>query len=418
MTTPLLTLVLEPIVRRHRFQRTLIVTALGMLLLFAVALALRLGGSGFQPPALLIVLAALVVWIVARRIAAGWEPDYREIARRIEGQHPDLHALLLTAVEQKPDAQTRRLTFLQQRVVAEAAAKARSQNWLGAVPSSRLAGLAAVALAAFTATFVPSLERRAHPAPQPVAVSGNGVDITPGDISLERGAGLVVLAKFHGDVPGAATLVLQPKNEPEQRMPLVKNFDDPVFGGGLPEVREDLTYRIEYAGEVTRDFAVKVFEHPRLDRADATLHFPEYTKLADKTVPETRRVSAVEGTKIDVAFQLNKAVKSATLVAKDGTRLPLAVEAGKPLAELRDFPLKASMTYELKLEDEDGRANKVPAQFAVVALPNRRPELKFQTPKGDQRVSQIEEVAFRASAWDDFGPVNRLMLAASKPLVH
>ena len=53
----------------------------------------------------------------------------------------------------------------------------------------------------------------------------------------------------------------------------MKNLDDPVFGGGLPEVDGDLSYRVEYAGEVTRDFTVKVFEHPRLDRADALAAF-------------------------------------------------------------------------------------------------------------------------------------------------
>ena len=33
--------------------------------------------------------------------------------------------------------------------------------------------------------------------------------------------------------------------------PLVKNLDDPVFGGGLPEVDADLRYRVEYAGKAT-----------------------------------------------------------------------------------------------------------------------------------------------------------------------
>ena len=402
MTTPLLTLALEPIVRRHRLQRTLAVMAIEMIVLLLIAFALRVSGSSFQFTSLAVGLAGGNLWLAAWHLGKRWQPDYRQIARRIEDQHPDLHALLLTAVEQRPDRETLQLSFLQQRVIAEATAKARSQNWLDAVPRWRLVGLGAIAVAAFLAAYIPALNRPENHGRKPASVS-QAVEITPGDVSLERGSGLIVLAKFNRDVPGAATLVLQPKNEPEQHMPLVKNLDDPVFGGGLPEVQGDLSYRIEYAGAATRDFTVKVFEHPRLDRADATLHFPEYTKLPDKTVPETRRVSAVEGTRLDVAFALNKPVKSAALVAKDGTRIPLAVQAGKPLAELRDFPLKASTTYELKLEDEDGRANKVPAQFIVEALKNRRPELKFQTPKGDQRVSQLEEVAFRAEAWDDFG---------------
>ncbi|EDY21534.1 hypothetical protein CfE428DRAFT_0779 [Chthoniobacter flavus Ellin428] len=197
--------------------------------------------------------------------------------------------------------------------------------------------------------------------------------INPGDTTIERGSGLVVLADFHSRPPGEATLVIQPLNQPAQRIPLVKNLDDPVFGGGLPEVDTDLTYHVEYSGQSTRDYAVKIFEHPRLDRADATLRYPDYTKLPDKKVPDTHRVSAVEGTKLDVAFQLNKPVKSATLVAKDGSKVELAVSADKPVAELRDFPFKTSQTYEVKLVDVNGRANKLPAQFIVEALPNRRP---------------------------------------------
>ena len=59
MTTPLLTLVLEPIVRRHRLQRTLLATAVGMLGLFLIALAVRTSASGFPLSALMIVVATL-----------------------------------------------------------------------------------------------------------------------------------------------------------------------------------------------------------------------------------------------------------------------------------------------------------------------------------------------------------------------
>jgi hypothetical protein len=111
----------------------------------------------------------------------------------------------------------------------------------------------------------------------------------------------------------------------------------------------------------------------------------------------------VEGTKLDVNFQLNKTVKSAMLVAKDGAIVPLTVSPDKATAALSDFPVTGSATYELKLEDADGRTNKIAAQFTVDALKNRPPELKFDWPRGDQQVSPIEEVAFRGTAWDEFG---------------
>jgi hypothetical protein len=223
-------------------------------------------------------------------------------------------------------------------------------------------------------------------------------------VSLERGSGLVVLAKFPAqEVPTDATLVVQKVDQSPERSTMMKNFEDPVFGGGLPQVDADLVYRVEYAGKTTRDFKVSVFEHPRLERADAKLRFPEYTGLAEKTIADTRRISAVEGTKLEVEFFLNKVVKKAALVAKDGTEIPLQVEGSRAVAKLADYTVAKSGSYEVKLEDADGRASKVPAQFAIEAKPNRRPDLKFVSPEGDVRVSPLEEVAFRAEAWDDFG---------------
>jgi hypothetical protein len=45
----------------------------------------------------------------------------------------------------------------------------------------------------------------------------------------------------------------------------------------------------------------------------------------------------------------------------------------------------------------------VPPQFVFVALENQRPKLKLHAPRGDQRVSPLEEVKFEAQAEDDFG---------------
>ena len=406
MTLPLLKSALEPVVRRQKLLCLMLCSAAVWLVLGAIGFGLwrsdvrgaaAIGGLGG---------AALIAWIAVRRKIAAWEPDYLGIARSVEQRHPDLHALFVTAVEQRPDSSTGKLDFLQQRVVADAVAEMRRRDCVQTVPGWQLAGATALqfallALLGFSAAALRPSSENATP-----AVAGRAqeeVTVTPGDVELERGAGLVVLAKFGGDVPSEAALLLTPKNAPAKRIPLVKNLDDPVFGGGVPEVTGDLSYRVEYAGRASREFSVKVFEHPRLDRADARVRFPEFAKLPDKMIADTRRVSAVQGATLDVAFQLNKPVQSAQLAAKDGSVVPLIVNPAKAVVELKDFPVSKSAVWELKLKDADGRANKLAATFSLDALPNRRPELKIVTPKGDQRVSQIEEVAFRVDAWDDFG---------------
>lgn len=254
--------------------------------------------SGVKGPAVAaaFVFAAAAAWIVFRRWIAGWKPDYVAMARRIEKQHPDLHALLVTAVEQRPKPHENELNYLQQRVVADAVAELRRRDCERMIPKWLLTyacGLQFVMLAVLGFAIVRLMGASEHVAPSAAGQQIEDVLVTPGDVELERGSGLVVLAKFARNVPSEAVLVLSPVNAPAQRIPLVKNLDDPVFGGGVPEVPGDLSYRVEYAGRASRDFRVKVFEHPRLDRADARVVYPEFAKLPDKVIADTRRVSAV-----------------------------------------------------------------------------------------------------------------------------
>ena len=53
--------------------------------------------------------------------------------------------------------------------------------------------------------------------------------------------------------------------------------------------------QIDDGGERTRDFRVKVFEHPRLERANAGLTFPEYTGQPPKRI-ESFDISHIQGT--------------------------------------------------------------------------------------------------------------------------
>ncbi|MEO6789050.1 MAG: hypothetical protein ABI318_23255, partial [Chthoniobacteraceae bacterium] len=285
MTLPLLKSALEPVVRRQRFLRLMLRLAASWLVLAVMAFFLWRANVNGTAAVAAFVVAGVAAWMVLRRRVATWEPDYVTIARSVEQRHPDLHALLVTAVEQQPETPADGLNFLQQRVVAEAVGEVRRRNCVETVPGWQLAGAGALqfamlALAGMSVAGLLGSSRRASPGA--AEKQREEVIVTPGDTEIERGGGLVVLAKFGASVPSEAVLVLSPVNAPAKRIPLVKNLDDPVFGGGVPEVTGDLSYRVEFAGRATRDFHVKVFEHPRLDRADALVRYPEFAKLPDK----------------------------------------------------------------------------------------------------------------------------------------
>ena len=408
MIAPLLNEHLEPVARRYR--RLQLWRGLAVCWALAGLLAVALGSFGVDyrvgvPLAGLIGFAS-ALWMGLSCLSA--KSDAHWLALQIERQHPELKTVLLAALEQKPDADGK-FSFLQQRVIAEAVVHGRNLGWTDAFPAHRLAltHFAHVVAFAFFVAALMGLRANMVTTEKNLAAAKAAVDsvsVTPGDTSIERGNSLVVLAKFEGTLPPGATLVLGSGTNVTRSIALTKSLDDPVFGGTVPEVNDDFSYRVAFAGEQTREFTVTVFEFPRLERADVKIQYPAYTSLPDKTIEDTRRVSAVEGSTLHYTLQLNKPVKSARLVPKkDGTAVSLATDATKPFASLPGFALTNSGNYQLELVDADGRTNKIASQFVLDALKNRMPELKLLSPRGDQRVSALEEIQFSGEAWDDFG---------------
>lgn len=354
----------------------------------------------------LVLSLAVAVAVVVAVVHFRHPPDLRWIARKIEARHPELNGLLLTAVQQQlqpgEDA-----GYLQYRVLQEATARSQEQDWRDVVPGSRLLVgqvIHLVALGCFVYAASHLKVTSIH-GETPHWVGTDGIAVTPGDTSVERGDSLVVLARFGGALPPSVSLVVRESGAAPRTVPLTKSLADPVFGGSVTEVASDLTYHLEYRGQKTRDFKVTVFEHPRLVRSDVDLKFPDYTRLPPKHIEDTRRVSAVEGTAIDFALQLNKPVKSAKLVARDGkkTEVPLTVSPDKAVATLPAYVPAKTQSYDLQLVDADGRTNKVASSFVIDVQPNRPPEVRLASPRGDVRPSALEELTFEGTVFDDFG---------------
>ncbi|HEY2082206.1 MAG TPA: hypothetical protein VGI88_05435 [Verrucomicrobiae bacterium] len=349
------------------------------------------------------VAAAIVVWTNERRRPA----DFPALVAALERLHPELRHLLSAAAEQQPNPDSGDFHFLQQRVIGEVLTHRQQHLWGASInqKSSAAFGLQIGALVAFAAVLLISHGiTRGRPSSMPrFAWMESKVTVSPGDTNVERGIGLVISARFDGRPPAEAALVLVSASGKTKRIPLERHLADPVFGASLSEVTEDGLYHVEYANKKTPDYKITVFDYPALSRADASLQFPAYTGLTNKIIPDTLRVSAVEGTRLTYTLELNKPVARARLIASRGdTSLPLAVQTNA-VATLDEMLLTNSARYSLELVDADGRTNKSPAEFSIQVLTNRRPEVKVAFPHGDQRVSPLEELQLQAEATDDFG---------------
>ncbi len=365
----------------------------------------QMGGRSWLGMALILV-GAVAAAVVLHLRNLNRPANTRDIARKIETLDPELNGRLITVLQQQPGADGQ-LNYLQQRLVQEAIDCSRRTDWADATPLAKLR-LAQVAHGSALAFLVAALFLLRGSGGGGSLLRGTttsqGITVTPGNVSLERGAPLLVLARFSGRLPASVNLVTGTESA-VQRVPLLKSLGDPLFGGSLPEVSSNLVYHIEYGSQRTPDYTVSVYEHPRLERADAELNYPTYTGLPHKKVENTRRVSAVEGSHLDLALKLNKPVSSARLLARDksGESVALKVDPVAPAASLEQFSLDTSRSYDLQLVDSDGRTNKVPAEFVFEALKNQPPELRLTSPRGDIRPSALEELSFDGTVWDDFG---------------
>ncbi len=407
---------LEPIMKRRR--RLDLAWRLSLYWLVAVLVGIALIGIdwlwGWRLP------FALEVWTVATILVTLFAvcrserigPDYHALARDIEQHHPDLRALLLAAIEQKPDHPGGRLGYLQTQVLREAVVHATSHDWLESIPPRRvaLANLSRIAvlllLLGVFSQLLPSISVLPRSGRGVPASKGCQVTITPGNTSIEAGSPVVIVARFDGEVPLDVALSYAAPGQERQRMPLTRNVDDVVFGGVLQDVRSDLLYHVEFAGQRSDSYKITVFDRPRLIQADARIVYPSYTNLPEKIVHDTRRISVVEGSQITLTFTLNKPVTTARLAPREGIALGLNLNPEHPNVLTTSFTAEKSERYELLMADAQGLENKTPPRFTIDVHENLPPELKPLFPNRDVAASPLEELDLQTEVSDDYGVIN------------
>ncbi|MGE3819686.1 MAG: hypothetical protein AB7I30_09640, partial [Isosphaeraceae bacterium] len=370
-------------------------------------------GLGWRAPATLALGAILAGCVVALQTIRSAR-DHRWVARQIEKTHTDLNAGLLAAVEEDAGGRPGHGPgYLRTAVIQAAIAHAKSHDWGLAVPdraiaAAKLSHAAAVVLLLAT---VGTLAVRAYSdANDPEAIldaMAFSVSVEPGDAQVEKGGSLLVVAKFDGRVPPDATLVVAEGPNAGARVAMTRSLEDPTFAGRVDPVNADLTYRIEFRGQASPDFRIKVFEYPELLRADATLDFPSFANLPRKVVEDVRRLTAVEGTEVGLLLRLNKEVTGARLVDEEGGVVDLAREEEDARSYRANLRLADTHRYRVELVDREGRSSKQPAELVLNVTRNRPPTLTLTRPSRDVRVSPVEELALAAKAQDDYGVVRR-----------
>src|SRR5437773_8108305 len=166
-----------------------------------------------SPAVPLLVIAALALAGAGVWLATASARDIGWVARQVETAFPELRTCLLAAVEQRPNLPDGRFGYLQSNVIHQALLHAHRHEWQQVVPTRRIAVaaasnfaalllfiaiLAGIALTAVSPSSSAAMLGGLRPAP---GGPGFSVTVEPGNIEVERGTSLLVLARVAGQMP-------------------------------------------------------------------------------------------------------------------------------------------------------------------------------------------------------------------------
>lgn len=402
-----LTYHLQQVARRLRSQRlwsNLTWTWLGLFVLLLGFLYWRPSNESLDTVMAVLISIAVLATAITWWRSTFFAQDPRWVARQIEARFPNLDARLAAAIQQQPVAGSRRYGYLQEAVIREALLHHRDYDWKRLVSGDRLffaraAGLVALAMLVTSLVSVSQGIGRVEWLKPWSSWGPSQITVEPGDTEVERGRSLLVLARFSGQMPGDAQAEFTVAGQAPERIAMKRSLDDPVFACRLQSVSNELTYRVDYDGRWSDSYRVKVFDYPRLERLDVRIEYPEYAARPAKLVEDTRRVTALEGSRLTVVCRLNKPVAMAELVDPAET---LTLEASEEtLAYLVAFDLNESRRFKLRLRDADGRENRASAELVVRVIQNEPPTIEVVQPGRDVPVSPLEELDVAAKIADD-----------------
>ena len=347
--------------------------------------------------------------------------DQNWLVNQVEENYPELDQRLVTTLDEIKKNDGKSLGYLQHTVLLETVSHAHNNGWQNLVSNKTLKSLRTRCTAAFALLMAAAIclmqfrppesafaaNSLTDPSEIEAPVANYEVLVEPGDVELEKGENLIVVARFGKTFPKVVQLTYQPLSESSESevtsAPMQQSLDDPLFGGTVYEVTEPIEYSVTYDDNETKRYRVGIYVLPELVRSDAEIEYPSYTELPKKLVEDTRRASAVEGSLLTWKVHVNKPGVVATLVPKDeGEPIMLEIDPANPTTLTTQLRMMRTQSWHLRLVDADGRENRSPPTLTAKVTPNLPAKLKLDLAR-DARVSPIEEFLVKATVSDDYG---------------
>ena len=451
MTTPTIASLRQTLqqLRRRRARFFFVKAASLFVIALAVsALSVSLVGAWLEPDKLgSIILFALAVFaillITARflRLLRRRHTDDRILAHYVEDHIPDFEQRLLTSLEFSEDdlkfgragvsqqfiqqlwedAQTH-VVEQQRRVETVAPAQ---QSWMTLAAAVAVVSVIS-AMFLNSESLLKSGARLAWPfaISEPLAVTEFlpeiEISVEPGDLELQRGSSVTIIARVSNAAPDSIDLRLQDDNVNWQAVSMNRDgsgSNSATYSYFIPSLQADTTYYVafeERGQQSSPQYQINLFDLPQIEQINLAFDYPDYTRLTDTTEEGSGDMIVPEGTQVALDIQFNKAIATARVEFEESYRD--SEEVGSELTAYPDLDLEidgdigsASFTvtrdgvYRIFATDLAGLESQEPLDYFIRAIEDAPPELSLRRPGRDQEVMPLEEVVLEVDASDDYG---------------
>ncbi|MEM9480400.1 MAG: hypothetical protein AAGA58_12175, partial [Verrucomicrobiota bacterium] len=250
----------------------------------------------------------------------------------------------------------------------------------------------------------------------PLSAQGNvfsdGLSVAPGDFVIGEGQPLTISVRANrGADDFAEILRWEKKADPSiEKMAVADASDSSAeddFTIRFPAVSRSFSYRIRKGRMVSAMHRVEVIPRPSVETMSVRYLFPSYTELPEKKVEGgALSISAVEGTRAEMAFSVSRPVKDATLYVNE-TPLWAHSRTGDPQKPVLTWKVDLKPHYtgiwRLELRDESGVTNE-PWEGIMEVVADAAPRVAVLSPSVQELEVHPDEllpVSFEAA--DDFG---------------
>jgi hypothetical protein len=363
----------------------------------------------------MIILVPLLVFPIIKAWQVGWrffKPWFSSqcTAIKVEDHYQNLESLLVSGVQLSvAKAVSGTSTAMAARTVERANEAAKEVDVREVIPLNPigwpglLGGLLLASLCAFAALDSPVFKTAATRLFAPwIAIeypTRTQIDVEDGEWIVKEGEGLSLVANISGEIPDSAEIILRTgTGKPRERKLAII---DKVCEYEARTVFRSFDFRI-FAGDARSPWqTVRVISAPRIERAEVSLEFPEYTQRPVETV-DALTITVPEGTAVNWELTLDCPVSKAEFRPADGKALPLEISPDGRSVTMQQVAAESRAYSFGWVDKEHGFSFSSPRHYLQVS-PDRAPSIDLTSPAGNLFATLERDLDFAFRARDDHG---------------